>query len=598
MDILIFRVIFWSFIAGLACRLIPEKIRHVKESIALITCVVLFGIAISLFGGGRNTPPHVGWFLFDILSTFVFLAITFFGLVVTVYSFAYMKDRAGKNSYYAYILWTMCASIGAVFSNQLLLFASFWGFLAITLYLLINLAGEKAAASAKKTFIIVGGSDSLLILGIVLMWFLSGTFVLSAINITIRNGIGVAAFLCLVAASFAKAGAIPLHTWIPEISETAHVSVMAFLPASLDKLLGIYLLGRICINLFSFSEPLWLLLRFLGAFTIIAAVFMALIQHNMKKLLSYHAVSQVGYMVLGIASANPIGIAGGLFHMLNNTIYKCALFLGAGAVEEKTGTAELDALGGIGRFMPVTFACFLIASLAISGVPPLNGFFSKWMIYQGLFEGAKTGELSWSIFIIAAMLGSALTLASFMKVVHSVFLSNIVKNYKEKIIEVPPLMLIPSVILATLCVVLGFGYMIPADIFLSSIGFDYIPPSVGILLPSLGLFLIALIIGIILYLMLTFMKVRRVPSFVGGEMPASQMSMSGTEFYKTIEEVNLFAKAYQGAKNKLFDTYEVGKGILFYVGNMFRYAHNGILPTYLTWIIFGCVILLTLFMRI
>ena len=160
----------------------------------------------------------------------------------------------------------------------------------------------------------------------------------------------------------------------------------------------------------------------IGSLTIVCAVMMALVQHDLKRLLGYHAVSQVGYMVLGIGTGNPIGIAGGIFHMLNHAIYKSCLFLSAGAVEKKTGTTDLDKLGGLSKTMPVVYVAFLIASLAISGVPPLNGFASKWMIYQGIIETGRQGSHLWILWLMAAMFGSALTLASFMKLVHAVFL--------------------------------------------------------------------------------------------------------------------------------------------------------------------------------
>ena len=124
-----------------------------------------------------------------------------------------------------------------------------------------------------------------------------------------------------------------------------------------------------------------IVLALIGAATIIIAVMIAMVQHNLKKLLSYHAISQVGYMVLGIAPGTPVGIAGGVFHMLNHAIYKCCLFLCGGAVEQATGTAELERLGGLGKKMSITFAACLIAALSISGIPPLNGFVSKWMVY-------------------------------------------------------------------------------------------------------------------------------------------------------------------------------------------------------------------------
>ncbi len=124
----------------------------------------------------------------------------------------------------------------------------------------------------------------------------------------------------------------------------------------------------------------------IGAATILFAVMMALIQKDFKKLLSYHAISQVGYMILGIGTGLPAGIVGGLFHMINHAMYKSCLFLTGGSVEKQAGTTDLKKLGGIGRLMPVTFICFIIAAAAISGVPPLNGFFSKELVYDGALE--------------------------------------------------------------------------------------------------------------------------------------------------------------------------------------------------------------------
>ena len=164
-------------------------------------------------------------------------------------------------------------------------------------------------------------------------------------------------------------------------------------------------------------------LMFFGAITVVGAVIMALVQHNLKRLMSFHAVSQVGYMVMGIASGTLVGLAGGLFHMLNHAIYKSCLFLVAGVVEKEAGSVDLDRLGGLAKRLPLTFIACLIASLSISGIPPFNGFASKWMIYQGLIEsGANSSNMTWVLWLAAAMLGSVLTLASFVKVLHAVFL--------------------------------------------------------------------------------------------------------------------------------------------------------------------------------
>ncbi len=175
------------------------------------------------------------------------------------------------------------------------------------------------------------------------------TMQMDSIRLELNNGLLGVAYVCIAIAAFAKAGAMPFHSWIPDCAKSAPIVVTAYLPASLDKLLGIYLLTRLSIDLFIMSPWVNIFLMSIGAFTIIAAVMMALVQHNLKRLLGYHAVSQVGYMVLGIGTGNPLCIAGGLFHMLNHAVYKSCLFFSAGNVESQAKTTQLDELGGLAR---------------------------------------------------------------------------------------------------------------------------------------------------------------------------------------------------------------------------------------------------------
>lgn len=592
----IYYLIGFPFVVGLICFVLPGRMRPLIWSITFTVCIALFATFLYFF----NRPPVFEdcWFFWDSLTNLILLGIGFFGLIISLYS--YKSVNAFINRYYAYLLWTLAASIGVAVSNNLIVMSVFWGILAITLYLMINLGGPDASYPAKKTFIIVGGSDSFLILGIAILWILTGHINITDINLQIDKWIAACAFLCLVCASFAKAGAMPFHTWIPEISETAPVSVMAFLPASLDKLLGIYLLARVCLNLFSYNESMWFLLRLLGSITIVAAVFLALVQHNMKKLLAYHAVSQVGYMVVGIASGNPVGICGGLFHMINNAIYKCCLFLGAGSIEKQTGTTDLDNLGGLGKNLPLTFLSFLFASFAISGIPPFNGFFSKWMVYQGLIEAGKNGEPSWILWIIMALVGSGLTLASFMKIIHAAFLTRPSENLKAKDIrETHWTMLVSMIVLAVLCLIFGvFFIQIPLLKFLVPI-----VPSVDVynilnLLLPLGLLIAGIILGLIFYPLFVPRKRRIAEPFIGGEIQSQDMRPSGTEFYNTVKEMRFLQTMYRASEKKFLDLYEVLKSFTLYVTEGFRSLHSGILGTYLTWILFGLIVLIYLFIRL
>jgi formate hydrogenlyase subunit 3/multisubunit Na+/H+ antiporter MnhD subunit len=545
-----------------------------------------------------NLSPE--FFRVDNLSIFIGIFIALFTLLAVIYSFGFMRGRKRLVSYYFYIILTLVSSFGAVFSNNLVLLIVFWGFLGVLLYLLIGF-GEKESTTqtAKKAFIIVGGADALMLLGLALVWRLTGTLQMDKLSIMLNSEQAVWAYLLLAMGAFAKAGAMPLHTWVPDTAEDAPTPVAAFLPASLDKLLGIYFLARITLDMFVMNVGMNIFLMALGSFTIVAAVMMALVQHDLKRLLGYHAVSQVGYMVLGIGTGNPIGIAGGLFHMLNNAIYKSGLFFGGGAVEKKTGTTDLDKLGGLGRFMPVTFIAFLIASFAISGVPPLNGFASKWMVYQGIIDTAKSGGRLWIVWLVAAMVGSALTLASFMKLVHSIFLGQPSRDQKFK--EVSPTMWIPPVILAGLCIVFGiFVYRIPMRFFIG--------PSVqgainytGIWGAGLAtiLILIGIAVGVLIYFLGTIKKTRETEAFIGGEVLKNyrNMRVSGTEFYDTIKDLGLLKTIYQKAKDKFFDIYDQGTKFTLFFTKILRRLHSGILPVYLIWCLLGLVILLFILFR-
>ncbi|MFH1784595.1 MAG: proton-conducting transporter membrane subunit [bacterium] len=544
-------------------------------------------------------------FKFDALSDFVAIFITLFSLLILIYSFGYMRQRKGMMLYYLYIVLTFIASLGAVFSNNLILFIVFWGFLGILLYLLIGFGQkENTPATAKKAFIIIGGSDALMLLGLALIWRIAGSLQMDKISIALDSKLAIWAYLFLAAGAFAKAGAMPFHTWVPDTAEDAPTPVAAFLPASLDKLLGIYFLARITLYMFKMSSAMNTFLMAIGSFTIVAAVMMALVQHDLKKLLGYHAVSQVGYMVLGIGTGNPIGIAGGLFHMLNNALYKSCLFLGGGAVEKETGTTDLGKLGGFAKVMPITFVTFLIASLAISGVPPLNGFASKWMVYQGIIETNKDGGFLWILWLVAALFGSALTLASFMKLLHAVFLgqrSPSLKGTGDQRKEAPLSMWVPSAILALLCIIFGvFAYHVPIKLFLA----DAIPGDIvwyGLWNSGLAtiLILVGIAVGIVIFLLGTIAKTRRTEIFVGGESVKANpdMRLSGTEFYNTVKEMGFLGTMYRLAAKKAFDIYSIGGRIISGCNRLLGGLHNGVLPTYLSWCLLGMIILFFLLLR-
>lgn len=582
-----------SILAGTFVLVIPNRLRKIAEVFSLFTAIYLFIASIKIFA----KAPINGDFLYvDGLSRFIVLGIGFFGILVTLYSLRFMSSYGKISSYYAYIIWTIGFSILAAVSNNIVILLVAWGFLGLTLYMLINLSGSRSADIGKKAFIIIGGSDSLMVLGFAIIWLITKNFNLSDMKIPIESSLSFWAFLLIAIGAFAKAGAMPFHTWVPDTAKEAPIPVTAFLPASLDKLLGIYLLARLILNVFILDSFSYALLMVIGGVTIVAAVMMALVQHDFKKLLGYHAVSQVGYMVLGLGTGNPIGIAGGLFHMLNNAIYKCCLFLSGGSVEYKTKTSDLDSLGGLAKIMPITFFATLVSSFAISGVPPFNGFFSKWMVYQGLVEKGKEGGVLWIFCIVAAMFGSGLTLASFIKLIHAIFLGKSREGSRD---EVSWPMWLPGIILAVLCIIFGvFAYIIPLKYLIM----PALPESLRFIgfWPSLKatLFLmIGLAVGLLIYLAGNFKGIRETSSYIGGEEPEQDMRLSGTEFYNTIKEMPFIKGLYAKAEKKAFDIYDRGKGLVFFFIRIFQYLHNGVLPTYLVWCLLGIMVFLFVLVR-
>jgi len=536
----------------------------------------------------------------DPLAVSVGVCITFFTVLTLLYSWSYVPRGKGRILYDVYILLTLASALGAVFTNNLIVFLVCWGVTGVLLYVLIGY-GTKARTSstAKKAFIIIGGTDAFMMLGIVLIGQLSGTFSIQKIHLSLQEPQAAFAFGCLLLGILAKVGAMPLHSWLVDTAEDAPTPVTAFLPASVDKLLGIYLLTRMVLDLFIMTSAMFTVLLIIGAVTIVGAGMMMLIQRDFKRLLGYCAVSQVGYVLLGIGTGHPLGIAGGLFHMVNHAIYKSCLFFSGGAVEHNARTTDVEQLGGMAKQMPVIFVTFLIAALSVSGVPPLNGFASKWMVYQGILESGKDGGSAWVIWLVVAMFGSALTLAGMMKLVHAIFLgqaSSERQNIARKNLSTPLVMIIPSVLLALLCVVFGiWAYAVPLrQLIFPILGQELLFP--GMWQPTLAtvLILVGIGFGVLVYVVGHLAKtMRQTDVFIGGETldAVPGMRVSGGAFYNTIQELPVLRSIFLLAEGKNFDPYEIGSKMTFGMSRFLGGLHSGILSTYLAWCLLGMGIL-------
>jgi NADH-quinone oxidoreductase subunit L len=389
-------------------------------------------------------------------ASVVTTAAAVFGLLVTLFSLESMKGHAQEHKHYAFLLITLGLVNGSVFANSLLVLLFFWEGLLGTTYAMIALGGEGAAKTATKALVVSGIGDLCFMMGIAMVFAQTKTFTMTSIHLPIE-GTGSVSFVLLMLGALAKCGAMPFHSWIPDAATDAPTPFMAFLPASIEKLLGIYFLSRLTLDLYELSPESWVspLLMGIGSVTLLLAVLFALAQTDYRRLLAFSAIGQVGFILLGIGSATTVGIVGALFHMLNHATYKSCMFLSAGSIEHQTGSTDLSQLGALRRAMPITFTCFLIAAASGSGVPMFAGFFSKELIFDALLEHGTT-------YYLIAIIGSFLTTLAFLKLGHAAFFGQSSRSKKE-VKEAPLTMVLPMVVTASVCLLFGFYNQLPID---------------------------------------------------------------------------------------------------------------------------------------
>ena len=432
--------------------------------LALIRPVLIEGQIVSYWLGGWT--PVEGWAIgigleVDALSLFFGLIVTVAVFVSGTYSFTYMSHDDSLVNYYTLFLMLSGSVLGLVLSGDLFnifVMIEIMTFTAVALTAFRN-TYEGALEGALK-YLVVGslGSASVLI-GIALMYSQLHTLNLAQIAALLpgsQNLVTGIAFAFLFVGFGTKAFLFPFHPLAADAHAVAPASISLMISGVLTKC-GVYGIIRLAYCLYqNIDQPfVQYLITTFGVISMFICVTMAFNQHNFKRLLAFHSISQVGYVITAVGLGSALGLSAGLYHAMNHTIFKGLLFLTAGAVQHMTGSLDLDELGGLSKKMPKTCALFLIGAASIAGIPPFNGFSSKWMIYQAAFQKAgQSGNFFYIVVAVAALITSVLTLASFIKVAQSVFFGQLNPKF-EKTEEVSLAMRIPMWILAALCVLTG-----------------------------------------------------------------------------------------------------------------------------------------------
>ena len=327
---------------------------------------------------GNGVTIHLGLIL-DSLTAVMLIVVTVVSLMIQIYSQGYMHGDPGYHRYYAWMSLFTMSMLGLVLADNLVFLFVFWEMVGLCSYLLIGFWFHKpsAADAAKKAFIVTRLGDFGFLAGILLLFLNTGTFDIHelhelAIAGTLAGTTLTWAAIGIFSGAVGKSAQFPLHTWLPDAME-GPTPVSALIHAATMVAAGVFLVARM-FPLFAHSTTALTTVAIIGGVTAIFAASMGLVMNDIKRVLAYSTISQLGYMMLGLGTG---GVAIGIFHLFNHAFFKALLFLGAGSVNHATGTFDMRLMGGLRKFMPWTYAAFVIASLSIAGIWPLSGFWSK-----------------------------------------------------------------------------------------------------------------------------------------------------------------------------------------------------------------------------
>ncbi len=330
-------------------------------------------------------------FKIDALSQLMLLIVTGVGTAIHVFSWGYMHDDRSVSRYFASLSLFCFSMLGIVLANNLMMMFIFWELVGVSSYLLIGYWFEKpsAADAAKKAFLTNRIGDFGFMLGILMIWGLTGFLTFDGIagalakNPAVLGTMGTVAGLLIFCGAMGKSAQFPLHVWLPDAME-GPTPVSALIHAATMVAAGVYLLCRVFVV---FTPDALQVIGWIGAITSLIAALMAVQQNDIKRILAYSTLSQLGYMVMAVGSAVP---ASAMYHLTTHAFFKAMLFLGAGSVIHACHhEQDIWQMGGLKKKMPVTFWTFLIGTLALAGMPPFSGFYSKDAILAGALEANK-----------------------------------------------------------------------------------------------------------------------------------------------------------------------------------------------------------------
>lgn len=393
-------------------------------------------------------------FVADRLAVFMGLVSSFISAIIIFYSFGYISHYKNQNEYYLMVVLFLGAMMGLVFSGNLILLYIFWEITAITSWRLIGFFREKEhILKADKAFLVTVFGSLVMLIGFFNIYQQSGTFDLRP------NAISSLAVLLVLVGIFSKSATLPFHTWLPDAG-VAPSPVTALLHAAILVKIGVYVFARLFVATYTVEQIWHTLVPVIAAISAIVSAGAALIETDLKRIIAYSTISQIGFIFFGLAIGNEMAVAGALLYILMHGIAKAGLFLCAGIVEQNTKVKDITKLGGLIKTMPITAISFLLCAFSVMGIPPLGGFFSKYMV----FAGALINGRLWITF--AFLLCAFLTILYLFRVFNLVFLGEAkAPQAKEK----SPVMVTSVAMLGAISLISGIFIYYPAKFVLITV---------------------------------------------------------------------------------------------------------------------------------
>ncbi|MCX8006940.1 MAG: monovalent cation/H+ antiporter subunit D family protein [Coriobacteriia bacterium] len=435
----------------------------VGASLPLVIRVAQEGPFSYTFGGW--TPPYGIEFRFDEVSAFAFV-VAFLGALAIVFSLRYAPhalDEARIPYYYALLLLNLAGLIGFSVTGDMFNLYVFMEIISLSGYALVAISGERIAEMAAFKYLVLGAVSSLFVLfGIGMLYGVTGTLNiadatqrLSVVADTVPVAVAVGS---IVLGFMVKAALFPLHVWLPDAHAIAPSPVSAVLSGLVVKvgLVGMLRLYQVvyasrAVDLVTLNR----LLTWLGAASIVMGAFFAMFQDDIKMMLAYSTISNVGYIVMGFGLASRYALVGAAVHIFNHALIKSALFLSAGAIIYQTGYRRLSDLRGVGRGMPLTGAALAVGAVSIVGIPPTAGFLCKWYIALGAFEAKNAA------FGFALVFGALFIFVYYIRMLNAFYFQEPVRAEVTHVGDPPLSMLVPMWVLAALCLAMGLAGKVP-----------------------------------------------------------------------------------------------------------------------------------------